>query len=409
MKQFSLLIKPSSADCNLRCEYCFYLDRSQLYPESKVHRMSDKVLEKMIYSYMATNQAQYAFGWQGGEPTLMGVDFFKRVTELQQKYGKRGVQVSNGLQTNGTLITDELAKHLAQYNFLVGVSVDGPAHIHDHYRKNQGGKDSHAEVMAGIKHLSDNKVDFNILTLVNAHNAGKAGEVYNYLKENRWHFHQYIPCVEFDKKGNMLPFAVSGDQWGEFMCGIFDQWQKADTRRVSVRLFDSILAYLVDGQRIICHMGRNCRQYFVVEHNGDVYPCDFFVYDDLKLGNVLDDPWEKLDRNVKYKEFGLKKAEWNEKCGECEFLDICSADCLKHRFIQNRNPQMLSWLCQGWKQFYKHTMPTFRNLADDIREERLSGAMPPPVSPAQVKVGRNDPCPCGSGKKYKKCCLLKAS
>ncbi len=407
MEQFSLLVKPASADCNLRCQYCFYLDHAALFPESKVHRMSEETLSGLISSYMSTNQDQYAFGWQGGEPTLMGLDFFRLVTDLQQKYGRSGAVVSNGLQTNATLIHYKFARHLADYNFLVGVSLDGPAQLHDFYRKKRNGAASHPDVLQGIKRLEENRVNFNILILVNELNVNKAAEVYNYLCENGWFYHQYIPCVEFDRDGKPLPFSITGEAWGDFLCALFDEWYKSDLTRVSIRLFDSILTYLVENQRNICHLGLNCCQYFVVEYNGDIFPCDFFVTESLRLGNILTHSWEELARDETYLSFGSLKTEWNRACASCLYQDICAGDCLKHRLNPGNDPHTLSWLCPGWKKFYKHCLPSFQQIAEGLNRDRQRIQ---PIPPSALKnVGRNDPCPCGSGKKYKKCCLNKQS
>lgn len=411
MKPFSLLIKPASADCNLRCEYCFYLDHAGFYPKTRIHRMSDEVLERMISSFMSVPMPQYAFGWQGGEPTMMGLDFFRRAVQLQQKHGSRGTVVANGLQTNATLITDEFAQFLAQYHFLLGVSLDGPAGVHDAHRHYINGRGSHADVLRGIENLKRHNVEFNILVLVNEANVGKAREVYQYLCDNGFYFHQYIPCVEFDEKGEKLPFAITGEQWGDFLCELYDTWIAADTRQVSIRLFDSVLNYLVDGTHVTCNMGRNCRQYFVVEHNGDIFPCDFFVEKDLQLGNVMDTSWEQAADSDIYKRFGRRKAMWNEACEQCRHLALCAGDCPKHRYYAADNPRDISWLCKGWKKFYDHTTEGFEGLAGEIKQERSRGGAPSPAPapiPASFEgVGRNDPCPCGSGLKYKKCCMKK--
>jgi len=406
-KPFSLLIKPASADCNLRCEYCFYIDKCALYPDTPVHRMSDEVLEQMIASYMATEQPVYSFGWQGGEPTLMGVEFFEKVVSFQKKYGKPGVVVANGFQTNATLINDELASLFSKYNFLVGVSLDGPEEIHNHYRKNAGGLGTHKDVLRGIECLRRNKVEFNILTLVNSRNVRHGKKVYQYLKEMDIHYHQYIPCVEFDDKGNPMPYTISGEEWGDFLCEIFDQWRKTDIYTVSIRLFDSILNFLVNGVYTTCHLSGNCCQYFVVEYNGDIYPCDFFVTKDLKLGNVMEDSWEDMQKSNKYKSFGQQKTEWNDRCQSCKYLYICSGDCLKHRLYNNGNPRKLSWLCSGWQKFFEYAMPYFKELALSILKEReRTGAVPKTNNYKlfpENQIGRNEPCFCGSGKKYKKC------
>jgi len=399
MKPFSLLIKPASADCNLHCSYCFYLDRGALYSESPYHRMSNEILENLISSYMATDQPQYVFGWQGGEPTLMGIDFFRRVTRLQQKYGRKGTIVANGLQTNGILVDDEFAEHLAKYNFLVGISLDGPAPVHDYYRTTRSGRGSHAEVLRAIECLERNRVEFNVLTLVSSANIKKAGEIYHYLCERGIFYHQYIPCVEFDDQARPRPYTVKGNEWGDFLCRIFDEWLRRDCRKVSVRLFDSILTLMVKGTYSLCHMGRNCCQYFVVEYNGDVYPCDFFVERLKKLGNIMNNSWEDLQKSPQYLNFGKQKSRWNSQCSRCEYLKYCQGGCLKNRLYENNNPGTLSWLCEGWKTFFQHSLPGFRKLALSIRQERQGQGVPD-----SRKIGRNAPCPCGSGKKYKRCC-----
>ncbi len=223
--EFSLLIKPAGADCNLHCEYCFYRSRAALYPDAAVPRMSRTTLERLISGYMALDMAQHVFGWQGGEPALMGVDFFREVTRLQQQYGRDGAVVANGLQTNGTLLDDEFAGHLVRYRFLVGVSLDGPPAIHDRYRHGAPpASGSHAAVMRGIGCLRRRRAEFNILTLVTAANVRRASEVYRYLCEEEFNFQQYIPCVEYDAQGGRQPFAIAGGEWGDFLCELFDCW-----------------------------------------------------------------------------------------------------------------------------------------------------------------------------------------
>ncbi|MBN1675173.1 MAG: anaerobic sulfatase maturase [Kiritimatiellae bacterium] len=405
-KPFSLLVKPASADCNLRCTYCFYLDRRELYPDTRVHRMSDEVLEAMIRSFMATPQPQYAIGWQGGEPTLMGLDFFKRVTALQQKYGRAGSVVANGLQTNSILINDEFAEHLARYNFLVGVSLDGPAEVHNQYRRFADGRATHDRVIRAIRTLERHRVEYNVLTLVSQSNVRNPAEIYRYLCDQGVYYHQYIECVEFDREGRLQPFAITAQQWGDFLCAVFDEWIKRDMRRISVRLFDSILTMMVDGMPNVCQMGADCRQYFVVEHNGDVYPCDFFVRRELKLGNVLTGSWHEFQTSELYRQFGERKRQWHPNCAACEFVRFCAGDCPKNRPMKGRDPAQLSVLCDGWRQFYAHTLPRFERIADQIRRERMGGmGVPPPgATPSNARPSRNAPCPCGSGKKFKHCC-----
>ena len=404
MKPFSLLIKPASADCNLRCDYCFYIDH--LEGLDKRPRMSEEILEAMISSYMKTNQGNmYAFGWQGGEPTLMGINFFEKVVELQKKYGSTGTVVQNGVQTNGTLITDEIAKFFGEYKFLLGVSLDGPKYLHDHYRKTIGHKPTHDLVMRGIEKLQRNKVEFNILTLVNNLTVKKAREIYNYHKDKGFFYHQYIPCVEYDDNNNPYAFSITGEEWGAFLCDIFDEWIKQDVYRISVRLFDSILEYLVYNRYNVCNMQENCCQYFVVEYDGNVYPCDFFVRDDLVLGNVLTDSWDDFLNSATYTQFGRQKSLWNEECNTCPYLSLCHGGCQKNRVGGSNSSKTLSVLCKGWKTFYTHALARLEGLAKTIRTEQHITVEKPMKS---RKIGRNEPCPCGSGKKYKNCCLKRA-
>ena len=401
MKPFSLLIKPASADCNLRCEYCFYIDHLENI-ENKP-RMSDEVLERTIATYMKTNQNnRYNFGWQGGEPTLMGVKFFKKVIELQKQYAPHGAIISNGLQTNGTLITDEMAQFFAEYKFLLGVSLDGPPYLHNYYRKTISQRATHPLVIRGIERLKQHNVEFNILILVNNENVKNAREIYQYLKDNGFYYHQYIPCVEFDENNNSKHFSITGEEWGTFLCEIFDQWIKEDVNRVSIRLYDSILDFLVKGQYSICHMGDDCCQYFVVEYDGSVYPCDFFVQEDLLLGNIMTSEWENFLNLPIYRKFGHQKALWNDNCNECSYISICHGDCQKFRGGVSKTSKTLSVLCKGWKKFYTYTLPRFKILAKQICNGTKIDTS---IQVKQKSIGRNTPCPCGSGKKYKNCCL----
>ena len=348
---------------------------------------------------MATEQQTYSFGWQGGEPTLMGRDFFRDVVRMQKKYGKSGASVANGLQTNTTLITEELAEHLARYHFLVGVSLDGPEEIHNMFRVTSSGDGSHGKVLRGISRLEKYAVEYNILTLVSASNVSNPRKIYKYLIDMGAMYQQYIPCVEFDPTGRPMPYSITGEQWGDFLCGIFEEWIKKDTLKVSIRLFDSILTYMVDGYPNVCDMDTNCCQYFVVEYNGDIYPCDFFVDPELKLGNVMDTSWEECLDSPLYHEFGRRKSRWNEACRDCAFLRYCAGDCPKQRFYGVEDNQTLSFLCEGWKKFYDRSLTEFQNLAEMIRTRRLQEN---PDTSRQMP-GRNEPCYCGSGKKYKHC------
>lgn len=371
-RPFSLLIKPASSDCNLRCDYCFYSCRADLYPETAAHRMEDEVLSRLIASYLATEQPQYVFCWQGGEPIMMGIDFYRRVTDLQSRYGHRGAVVANGLQTNAVLITDALASHFAAYRFLVGVSLDGPESVHNVYRRYGNGSGSYAEVLRGIDCLKRQGVEFNILTLITQANVHRPCDIYHFLCAQGIFYHQYIPCVEFDQAGRLQPYSISAKEWGKFLADIFDEWFRHDTRKVSVRLFDSILVKLVEGRSTICHMEPDCCQYFVVEYNGDVYPCDFFVDKKWKLGNIMERSWEKIQALALYRQFGRQKSDRAAACRNCQWLALCAGDCLKHRKYNGQSAKNISWLCEGWQHFFSHSMSGFQQLAELIRSERQS-------------------------------------
>lgn len=406
MKEFSLLIKPASFDCNLRCKYCFYLRKEELFGTC-THRMSDEILEKMVSSFIALDIRNHIFSWQGGEPTMMGVDFFKKALDLMQKYGN-GKNVTNTLQTNGILLNDAWAKVLHDYNFLIGLSLDGPAIIHNENRFDAAGKGTHHKVIDAMKLLERNKVEFNILTLVNQANVKRPAEVYRYLKNLGVKYHQYIECVEFTPSGELAPFAISGVEWGKFICQIFDEWYKHDRYTVSVRLFDTILTKLVDRQAIACNVARDCRQYLVVEYNGDVYPCDFFVEPRFKLGNIMEYSWKEMLDSPLYEKFGMRKCAADEHCSECQWLGLCAGCCPKNRPDHKQDAKAVSELCAGWKMFYSHTIKRFKSMASEIKQKRAVEHQ------AQIhqqlmrmlqqgKIGMEAPCPCGSGKLLKDC------
>jgi uncharacterized protein len=413
---FTLLIKPAGPDCNLRCSYCFYLPKQALFPPSagerleeereggaprSFHRMSDEVLELLIRSYLQTPQPHYVFNWQGGEPTLMGLDFFRRAVELQRKYAPAGASVTNTLQTNGTLIDGEWARFLAEHSFLTGVSLDGPAEIHDAYRRDSSGQGSFSRVMGGIEQLRSSGAEFNILTMVTSRSAAEAGGIWAFFRKERFRYQQYIPCVEFDSRDQPLPYTVSGEEWGRFLLDIFKAWYPRDVRRVSVRNFDTIINFLAAGEYHSCTMRGTCDAYFVVEHDGGVYPCDFFVEPRYRLGTVQESSWAELQSSPLYRGFGAQKSRWNAACGSCEYLDYCSGDCLKMRLRSERDPQRISWLCRGHHLFLRETLPRFTELARQAREQVLGlegNTELPPVSREPAEA-----CFCGSGKKHRNC------
>lgn len=390
---FSLLIKPASGECNLRCDYCFYLEKCDLFPSAEPRRMSEETLTAMLESYFSTPQPNYAFAWQGGEPTLMGLDFFRRVVELQRELAPAGAQITNAIQTNGTLITESFAEFLAEHRFLVGISIDGPQELHDRYRLSLSGGATHANVLRGLNRLKAAGAEVNALTVVNNINVDKAPLVYDYLKNDlglRWH--QYIPLVELGDAGEPLPFAITGEQWGRFLNDLFDSWYPEDIRRVSIRLFDSILQLLAHGTYAQCTMAGSCASYVVVEHNGEIYPCDFYVEPQLRLGSVSENGLAAARRTPRDRQFAAQKGRWPEECSSCPYLMLCSGDCPRMRLEQGK-----SVLCEGWKAFYSSRLNTFRSLAQTV--PGYNGG----VDRLMSETDPNAPCFCGSGKRFANC------
>lgn len=371
MNPFSLLIKPAGADCNLRCAYCFYLDRAELYPEQTCHRMREDTLTRLVRSYLALPFPTHTFAFQGGEPLLMGEAFYRKLVALQKRYARPGARITNCVQTNGTLITESLAQFFAQEHFLLGVSVDGPEAIHNLRRPNANGDGSHAMVMRGLDHLKAAQAEFNILTLVSKSNVGQPLEVYRYLRDMlECHFLQFIECVEFAPDGSPLPDTITPDEWAHFIITLFDEWYAHDKTTVSVRLFDSILNRLLTGNAHSCAMGGDCRAYFVVEHNGDIYPCDFFVRPELRLGNLHTEDWDELWEAPLHTTFGERKRQWHTTCTTCPYLKFCQGDCPKNRSGHDisADPSRLSWLCTAWKRIYAHILPKLTQEAERLRQ-----------------------------------------
>ena len=369
----SVLVKPAGPDCNLACKYCFYLEKANLFPQTKIHRMSQEILEEMIRQVMQQGAPQISFAWQGGEPTLMGLPFFENAVEFQQKYGRNQI-VGNGLQTNGTLLNKNWAHFLRDNNFLVGISLDGPQHIHDHYRVFRSGKGSWQQVVDGAKMLLDTGVEVNALTVVSDYSARFPEEIYEFHKSLGLNYMQFIPCVETDPNNpaQAAPFSVSPEQYGKFLQRIFDLWWN-DFRNgqptTSVRYFDSVFYTYVGLTPPDCTLQKECGIYVVVEHNGDVYSCDFFVEPQWRLGNVMNDRLIDLLNSRKQDEFGKIKVHLPKECLNCPWLKYCWGGCPKDR-IRDPRDRGSNHFCQSYKMFFQHADSRLKKLANEWKRKQ---------------------------------------
>jgi uncharacterized protein len=334
---------------------------------SGAHRMSDEVLEKMVSRNLKLDMPAGSFAWQGGEPTLMGLDFYKRTIGFQQKYGEPGQAVSNALQTNGILLDDDWCRFLAEYKFLVGISLDGPKEYHDHYRLDHAGKGTFDKVITAIEKCRQHNVEFNILVLLNNKNVTAPDELFDFFTGLKIKYLQFVPCVEKDPAtGEIADFSITARQYGDFLCRIFDRWIEYGPTKLSVRMFDSVLAYCVGAGHTICTFRPQCSDYIVIEHNGDAFCCDFFVEDAWCLGNILETPIEKLAAHRTKRKFSRQKRCIDDKCLLCRHLDMCRGGCLKDRFILGPNSGQANYFCQSYKQFYDHTLNRFWEIAASL-------------------------------------------
>ncbi len=362
--ELSLLIKPVSADCNMQCTYCFYRRPGDPYRSETQHMMDDTTLRTMIARYMRSAGRSASFGWQGGEPLLAGIDFFRQVVEYQQLYGRSGQLVGNNLQTNGLLIDEEWAQFFRQYNFFVGVSLDGPEKDHDRYRYSAGGAGGFRQTMRGIEILRDHRVDFSILAVVNAATAKKAAELYEFFTDKGFTRLQFIPCVEWEPdSGRAQGFSVGVEDYRDFLCTLFDAWYNDGRPVVSVRLFENILALYMGREAELCAYKNRCGSYVVVEYNGDVYPCDFFVEGQWLLGNIgsmsIGDMMKKRKRRV----FNDHKMVQVSGCTACEWNFLCHFGCQHYRSAAGEN-----YLCSAYREFFRYTRLRFYALAERIAQ-----------------------------------------
>ena len=378
---FNLMIKPAGSLCNLGCHYCYYLDKADIYG-GKQPRMTLETLEKLTREYIAANDVpEVTFNWHGGEPLVMGLDFYRKAVELQSRYAE-GKIIHNTLQTNGTLITEEAADFFRLNNFLIGISIDGPADIHDKYRKDKGGLPTFDKVMRGLDLLRQRGVEFNTMSTINKASEGRGQEVYQFLKHIGSRYMQFMPVVEhvrqsvivdpYEKEAEIAPWSVSSQGFGRFMCEIFDYWVRNDVGQYFVNLFDATLAGYCGVQPGTCAYASTCGGNTVVEHNGDVYPCDHFVYPKYLMGNINERPLREMVISEEQYRFGLEKRNnLPSRCFSCRYGHLCHGECPKHRFNRTENGDTgLSALCEGYMTFYSHSAPYMLKMRELLMNRR---------------------------------------
>lgn len=433
------MTKPVGPICNLDCKYCFYLEKEKLYPGKSNWRMPDEVLEKFISQYIAGQDVpEVTFAWQGGEPMLMGIDFFRRAVELQQRHAN-GKKIANAIQTNGTLLDDEWCEFLKANQFLVGLSIDGPRKYHDAYRVDKQGNPTFDKVIAAARLMKKHGVEFNTLCVVSSANVVAPLDIYRFLKTEGSGFIQFIPLVErvgtgelplaapptlvepgrvrlpiigdLKHDGPVTPWSVEPLAYGNFLCAIFDEWVRKDVGRVFVQIFDVQLGIWMGYPSTLCVFGETCGNAMALEHNGDLYACDHYVYPEYKLGNVATDQLTDLVASPAQRKFGTDKRDTLPKyCRECDVRFACNGECPKHRFLTTPDGEPgLNYLCAGYKKFFRHVDPLMRAMADLVGHGRPAAEVMRMIADAERKQapgppGRNDACPCGSGRKFKKCC-----
>jgi uncharacterized protein len=373
MQPFTLLIKPSGSDCNIDCRYCFYKGRAPEYGRGK-QRMRDEVLAKLVKDYMRLGFPVVGFAWQGGEPTLMGVDFFRRAVELQKRHGSSGQQVSNTMQTNGVLLDKDWCRFLHENKFLLGISIDGPKPFHDRYRVDLSGTGTFGRVMWGIENCKKHKVEFNALALLNARNVEHPDILFDFLIENELYYVQFIPCIETDPTaGEVADFSITPQQYGDFLCRLFDLWYDYGPDKVNIREFDSVTTYYVLGNHTICTYAKQCAGFVVVEHTGEAFCCEFFVEPKWQLGNILDTPLEELAASSLKRTFAREKEHLCGKCLVCTHLDICRGGCMKDRVrLDAGRGNRESYFCRAYKQFFDHTLPRFMQIAAAVENGTMT-------------------------------------
>jgi uncharacterized protein len=412
-REFQVFAKPAGSICNLGCHYCYYIKKEHLYPKGESFRMSDSILEEYIVQHInASPGSVINFSWHGGEPTILGLDYFRRIVALQRKHQPSNRRITNGMQTNGTLLDEDWCRFLAAEGFNVGLSLDGPQEMHDRYRVTKGNHPTHKEAMRGYKLLRERRIPCDILCVVHAQNVEYPTQIYRFFKSIKAQYMTFLPLVEVqpDEEGGVSQRTVPARALGDFLCTIFDEWMRHDIERVKVQIFEEATRTAFGQEHALCIFRETCGDVPVIEHNGDFFSCDHFVDAEHRLGNIQETPLVDLLESPRQRAFGQAKLNTLPRyCQTCEVGHMCHGGCPKDRILQTPDGEGgLSYLCVGYKRFFTHCQPFVAELsALWRRQERQTTPVRMTDAKADSKPGRNDPCPCGSGKKYKKCCLGK--
>jgi len=430
-RAFHVMAKPTGATCNLDCEYCFFLSKEMLYPGSRF-RMAEQLQEAYIKQLLEAHAGvpEVVVAWQGGEPTMMGLPFFRRAIELQKRYAAPGQRILNTLQTNGTLLDDQWGEFLRANDFLVGISIDGPAEIHDAFRVDKGGKPTFHRVMKGLDVLKRHEVDWNVLTTIHAANAGHGRQVYVFLRDELGAtFIQYIPIIEratpdtlaiadagwgsgvhgrplYVQDGSLITHrSIGSEQYGRFMIDVFEEWVRHDIGAVYVQVFDTALASWYGEGGGMCVHAETCGQQLALEHNGDLYSCDHFVEPGYLLGNIGDRTMLELVALPQQHRFGQDKRDTLTRyCLDCDVRFACNGGCPKDRFATSPYGESgQHYLCPGYKEFFHHVTPAMEAMCELLRQDRAPAELMATYERDDTRRARNDPCPCGNGKKWKRC------
>ena len=395
-----VMTKPAGASCNLACEYCYYLEKLQLYRHDTRHVMSDEMLERFVKQYIESQTMQQVlFCWHGGETLMRPLSFYEKVVRLQRQYAQ-GRQIDNVIQTNGTMIDDRWAQFFHDQGWLVGVSIDGPEEFHDEYRRNKTGRPSWRQVMKGINCLNKHQVEWNAMAVVNDFNADYPLDFYQFFKDIGCHYLQFTPIVERisthpdgrhlasmadDVQAELADFSVTPEQWGHFLCTVFDQWVRNDVGSTFVQLFDTTLANWMGMEGSLCTMARECGHAGVMEYNGDVYSCDHFVFPEYKLGNIRDNTLTEMMYSERQRAFGQNKyRSLPQQCKSCHYLFACHGECPKNRFSETAQGEPgLNYLCQGYYRFFEHVAPYM-----DFMKRELTAHRPPSNVMEAIKNGQ---------------------